>query len=97
MSSDGTSIINTIPIGWWYQDERNDTWTGPFKTYEAAEKIAMSLAPEKSSFVRFLNVQAWEKREVHIPKYRTCPHCKGGFVGDRCCRYCDGTNRLEVK
>jgi len=26
-----------------------------------------------------------------------CPNCNGGFVGDRCCRVCEGTNRLSTE
>jgi hypothetical protein len=89
-------IIKVNPRGWWYQDERNDNWYGPFDTPEEAEELCRAMAPDKSMFFNLINLQLWERRKVRVKRYQECPHCKGGFVGDRCCRKCDGTNRLEV-
>lgn len=90
-------IIHNHPRGWWYQDERTDNWCGPFDTPEEAQSCAVSLAPTRSTFVKLINLQLWEERKIRIPQYKKCPHCKNGFVGDRCCRKCEGTGRLEKK
>ena len=90
-------IIESLPAGWWYQDDRNDCWNGPFPNAEEAFKMAESLAPERSTSIRLIEVQVFEKRIVRIPRYKECPHCEGGFKYGSCCRYCDGSNRLEIK
>jgi len=48
---------------------------------------------------QFITSQELEKirlkiEEVKISKAGKCPHCDGGFIGDRCCRHCEGTNRI---
>jgi hypothetical protein len=56
--------------------------------------LAKELVDQEYAFRdEFIEVVTEEIR----PKYRKCPHCKGGFVGGRCCVRCEGTNRLEVK
>lgn len=100
MAKKKSQIIQCSPVGWWYNDGRVvDQWSGPFDTPEEAEKIAKALAPEKVEFIKLLRVAPWEKREVRVEpvrKYQKCPDCKDGFRGDRCCRKCEGSGRIEV-
>lgn len=97
MAGKKPTVIPCDPRGWWFNEGRaEDQWSGPFDTPEEAEKAARSLAPDRSKSIKLMQVQAWEKREILIQRYRKCTSCRDGFVGDRCCSRCDGTGRIEL-
>ena len=92
------NLIKCSPVGWWFNEGRvADQWSGPFKTAEEAQEIAESLAPDRVEFIKLMQVMPWEKREVKVGRhrYKKCT-CKGGFRGERVCRQCEGTGRIEV-
>lgn len=61
-----TGILKVSPIGWWFQDDRNGSWFGPFPTEQAALGIARTLVPEYQEEINLLQVAPWERKTVPV-------------------------------
>lgn len=94
--TNGPSTIYCNPRGWWFNGGLEpEHWSGPFETPEEAEKTARMLVPNKQETIKLINLQLWESREIRIERFKSCPHCKNGFVAGVCCLKCEGTGRLK--
>lgn len=64
------NIFQELPVGWWYQDECNKSWTGPFDSRAAAIKMSKSLAPERSMTITVIEVKVVRQEIISMASDR---------------------------
>ena len=58
--------LKVSPVGWWYQDDRDGSWVGPFPTDVKAESMARDLISDHQKEIHLLQVAPWNRKTVTV-------------------------------